>query len=80
MKKANKTPFPHDATFKQFLTYPESTRDFIQLHLPEKLLALCDLTTLKLESGSFVEDDLRAFTVMSFTAYRHAQEQGMSMY
>ncbi|MCW2474459.1 Rpn family recombination-promoting nuclease/putative transposase [Candidatus Symbiopectobacterium sp. NZEC151] len=61
MKKANKTTFPHDATFKQFLTHPESARDFIQLHLPEKLLALCDLTTLKLESGSFVEDDLRAF-------------------
>ncbi len=61
MKKANKATFPHDATFKQFLTHPESARDFIQLHLPEKLLALCDLTTLKLESGSFVEDDLRAF-------------------
>ncbi|MCW2475107.1 Rpn family recombination-promoting nuclease/putative transposase [Candidatus Symbiopectobacterium sp. NZEC151] len=61
MKKVNKTTFPHDATFKQFLTHPESARDFIQLHLPEKLLALCDLTTLKLESGSFVEDDLRAF-------------------
>ncbi|MBG6244676.1 ISNCY family transposase [Candidatus Symbiopectobacterium sp. 'North America'] len=62
MKKANnKVTCPHDATFKQFLTYPESARDFIQLHLPEKLLALCDLTTLKLESGSFVEDDLRAY-------------------
>lgn len=61
MKKANKTPFPHDATFKQFLTHPESARNFIQLHLPKKLLALCDLSTLKLESGSFVEDDLRAF-------------------
>ncbi len=80
MKKVNKTTFPHDATFKQFLTHPESARDFIQLHLPEKLLALFDLTTLKLESGSFVEDDLRAFySDVLYTAYRPAREQGMSM-
>lgn len=61
MIKTTNTPTPHDATFKQFLTHTETARDFIQLHLPEKLLALCDLATLKLESGSFVEDDLRAF-------------------
>lgn len=33
----------------------------MQIHLPEKLLKICDLTTLKLESGSFVEDDLRQY-------------------
>ena len=31
------------------------------LHLPPALLKICDLTTLKLESGSFVEDDLRPY-------------------
>lgn len=55
------TPTPHDAAFKQFLTHPDTARDFIQLHMPAELLRLCDLTTLKLESGSFVEEDLRAY-------------------
>lgn len=29
----------------------------MELHLPEELRALCDLNMLKLESGSFVEDE-----------------------
>ncbi|QLH64595.1 Rpn family recombination-promoting nuclease/putative transposase [Serratia symbiotica] len=55
------TPIPHDAVFKQFLTHPETARDFLQLHLPPAVLTHCDLSTLKLESGSFVEEDLRAY-------------------
>lgn len=31
------------------------------LHLPAELQALCDLNTLKLESGTFVEEDLRQY-------------------
>ncbi|PWK95779.1 putative transposase/invertase (TIGR01784 family) [Pantoea allii] len=61
MKKKNTTPTPHDATFRQFLTQPEIARDFMELHLPAELRAVCDLRTLKLESGSFVEDDLRQY-------------------
>lgn len=49
----NSTPTPHDATFRQFLTQPEIARDFMELHLPVELRAVCDLSTLKLESGSF---------------------------
>nr|AFK90432.1 hypothetical protein [Salmonella enterica subsp. salamae] len=61
MKKKNTTPTPHDATFRQFLTQPDIARDFMELHLPAELRAICDLSTLKLESGSFVEDDLRQY-------------------
>lgn len=61
MKKKNTTPTPHDATFRQFLTQPDIARDFMELHLPAELRAVCDLSTLKLESGSFVEDDLRQY-------------------
>jgi len=61
MKKKNSTPTPHDATFRQFLSQPSVARDFMELHLPARLRALCDLSTLKLESGSFVEDDLRQY-------------------
>ncbi|CRH37389.1 Uncharacterized protein pSLT051 [Pantoea ananatis] len=60
-EKKNSTPTPHDATFRQFLTQPEIARDFMELHLPAELRAVCDLSTLKLESGSFVEDDLRQY-------------------
>ncbi|MCG1056180.1 Rpn family recombination-promoting nuclease/putative transposase, partial [Mycetohabitans sp. B5] len=49
------------ALFKQFLTHPETARDFLSLHLPTQWLAQCDLDTLRLESGSFVEEDLRAY-------------------
>ena len=51
---------PHDAVFKQFLSHPECARDFIDIHLPASLRQLCNLQTLKLESGSFIEADLRA--------------------
>lgn len=61
LMKNKKSATPHDATFRQFLTHPDVARDFMQIHLPEKLLKICDLTTLKLESGSFVEDDLRQY-------------------
>lgn len=54
MKKKNSTPTPHDATFRQFLTQPDVARDFMEIHLPAELRAVCDLSTLKLESGSFV--------------------------
>lgn len=59
--KKNSTPTPHDAVFKTFLSHPQTARDFMALHLPSALLAICDLSTLRLESGSFVEDDLRPY-------------------
>ncbi|WP_371824853.1 Rpn family recombination-promoting nuclease/putative transposase [Serratia sp. JSRIV004] len=59
MKKP--TPTPHDAVFKQFLTHPATARDFLDMHLPPDLRQSCDLNTLKLEPGSFIERDLRAY-------------------
>lgn len=50
---------PHDAVFRQMLTQKEVARDFLQIHLPEAFLNICDMETLTLESGSFIEDDLR---------------------
>ena len=55
------TTTPHDAVFKTFLSRVETVRDFIKIHLPPALLNLCDLNTLRLEPGSFVEDDLRQY-------------------
>lgn len=52
---------PHDAVFKTFLSRVETARDFIEIHLPPALIKLCKLETLRLESGSFIEDDLRPY-------------------
>lgn len=60
-KKKNGTPTPHDAAFRLFLANPDVARDFMDIHLPADLRALCDLSTLHLESGTFVEDDLRQY-------------------
>ncbi|GAL45556.1 MULTISPECIES: Rpn family recombination-promoting nuclease/putative transposase [Citrobacter] len=54
------TATPHDAVFKQFLYHPDTARDVLDIYLPSTLRELCDLQTLKLESGSFIEDSLRA--------------------
>ena len=51
---------PHDALFKKFLGHPETARDFLDIHLPASLRALCDLASLRLESGSFIEPALRS--------------------
>lgn len=55
------TPTPHDAVFKYFLSDVETARDFLQIHLPPALLQRCNLDTLQITSGSFIEDDLQAF-------------------
>ncbi|AKH64629.1 transposase [Photorhabdus thracensis] len=58
MAKKEKRPH-HDALFKHFLTQPETAREFLSLYLPEEIQLLCDLATLKLEPGSFVDRHLR---------------------
>lgn len=55
------TSSPHDAVFKTFLTHQQTARDFLDIHLPPGLRDICDLNTLQLESGSFIEEDLRAY-------------------
>ncbi|UNM01736.1 Rpn family recombination-promoting nuclease/putative transposase [Citrobacter freundii] len=59
--KKSPTSTPHDALFKTFLKYPETARDFIEIHLPSTLRTLCDFSTLKLQPTSFIEDNLRTY-------------------
>ncbi|MDR1934652.1 MAG: Rpn family recombination-promoting nuclease/putative transposase, partial [Candidatus Accumulibacter sp.] len=46
---------PHDALFKKFLGHPETARDFLDIHLPPPLRALCKLDTLRPEPNSFID-------------------------
>jgi len=59
-KRKKITRTPHDAVFKQFLTDPAVAKDFMAQHLSESVRAVCDFSTLRLASGSFVEESLRA--------------------
>ncbi|ACQ68016.1 transposase [Candidatus Williamhamiltonella defendens] len=55
------TPTPHDAVFRQFLHEKETAQDFFEIWLPDEMKALCDFTTMKVESGSFVDEDMKAY-------------------
>lgn len=52
---------PHDVFFRSNLSDLPTARDFLSTYIPETLLPLCDMNTLRLEQGSFVDPDLRAF-------------------
>jgi predicted transposase/invertase (TIGR01784 family) len=60
MKKTD-SPVPHDGLFKTFLGHTDTARDFLEIYLPPALRKICDLNTLQLESGSFIEEDLRTY-------------------
>ncbi|EAA2596626.1 Rpn family recombination-promoting nuclease/putative transposase [Salmonella enterica] len=55
-----KTLTPHDALFRRFLPHMETAREFLEIYLPPALQAVCNLSSLKLESGSFVEYNLKS--------------------
>jgi predicted transposase/invertase (TIGR01784 family) len=67
----------HDAVFRQMLSTKEVARDFMALHLPAELISLCDLATLQLESGQFVEESLQISygDVLWSLALRHTRSR-----
>lgn len=70
------TSIPHDAVFKKIMSYPEMARDFLDIHLPIALREICDLQTLKLESTSFIEQDLRAYYSDVVWSLKNREGQG----
>ncbi|MCU5774496.1 Rpn family recombination-promoting nuclease/putative transposase [Erwiniaceae bacterium BAC15a-03b] len=53
------TSTPHDTVFKQFLADPTIARDFLEIHLPSAFLRRCNLDTLQLASGNFIDNNQR---------------------
>jgi predicted transposase/invertase (TIGR01784 family) len=49
----------HEAIFKKFFTDIEVATNFIEIYLPKKIKQRCDFSTLKIEPGSFVDEDLK---------------------
>jgi len=39
----------------------KTARDFFEIWLPDEIKALCDFTTLKVESGSFIDEKMKAY-------------------
>ena len=49
---------PHDGVFKKVFSNIQVAKDFLEIHLPGEVAALCDFNTLAVEPASFVEDSL----------------------
>jgi len=49
----------HDALFKKIMQDELAAKEFLEYYLPANLKELLDLTEIKIEKESFVEDDLK---------------------
>ncbi|WGM09038.1 Rpn family recombination-promoting nuclease/putative transposase [Arsenophonus nasoniae] len=70
------TPTPHDAIFKQFLSEKETAKDFFDIWLPDEIKALCDLESLKVESGSFIDAGMKNYQSDILYSVNTQQGQG----
>ncbi len=52
---------PHDSLFRNYLSNIKRAKTFLKVYLPADIKSHCDFSTLKLESGSFVEKNLRQY-------------------
>jgi len=67
-KRPSRTPNPHDAYAKLVFREVPEARGFFRGYLPAKVVRLFDWSSLKLESESFVKDDLtREFADLLFS-------------
>ncbi|HGJ5883169.1 Rpn family recombination-promoting nuclease/putative transposase [Arsenophonus sp.] len=55
------TPMPHDAVFRRFLSEKETAKDFFDIWLPHEIKSLCDFDSLKVESGSFIDSEMKNY-------------------
>lgn len=63
---------PHDAFFKHYLSQPSVAMDFLRQHLPAEILDLIDLSQLRLEKDSFIDEKLRSyFSDLIYTTHTH---------
>jgi predicted transposase/invertase (TIGR01784 family) len=59
MKKKRPIPNPHDAFFRRIFGRPEVAAEFFRLYLPPEVAERLDLSWVKLEDASFVDEKLR---------------------
>lgn len=70
----------HDLLFKLFLREPVTARDFLEAHLPEDIRSLVHLDTLRLESGSYVDEELKELHSDILYSVKMAQDERCLLY
>lgn len=70
----------HDPLFKLFLREPVTARDFLEAHLPEDIRSLVLLDTLRLESGSYVDEELKEMHSDILYSVKMAQDEQCLLY
>ncbi|HGG5248837.1 TPA: Rpn family recombination-promoting nuclease/putative transposase [Salmonella enterica subsp. enterica serovar Paratyphi B] len=70
----------HDPLFKLFLREPVTARDFLEAHLPEDIRSLVHLDTLRLESGSYVDEELKEMHSDILYSVKMAQDEQCLLY
>lgn len=70
----------HDPLFKLFLREPVTARDFLEAHLPEDIRSLVHLDTLRLESGSYVDEELKELHSDILYSVKMAQDERCLLY
>ncbi|WP_063653905.1 Rpn family recombination-promoting nuclease/putative transposase [Candidatus Arsenophonus triatominarum] len=66
----------HDSIFKQFLSEKETAKDFFDVWLPKEIKSLCDLNSLKVESGSFIDSEMKNYQSDILYSVNTQQGQG----
>ncbi len=69
---------PHDKLFKQSMSDIRVARDFFMHHLPQTVLDVVNLQTLKLSPNSYVDENLAAYS--SDVLYEVEQKDGKRVY
>ena len=52
-------PNPHDRYFRAAMSDPRVALDFFNAHLPPSILDIADLSSLKLEKETFLDEELK---------------------
>ena len=72
---------PHDMLFKAIFSDPTEAAAFLQEHLPAKLSAQLDWSTLQLEEGSYVDEALRhSESDLLFSITHMGLQENISLY
>ena len=71
---------PHDHFFRESFSKPQIIRNFLQEYLPPALLAQIDLDTLALESGSYIDEELRAHQTDLLYRVQMTNQQSLWLY
>lgn len=67
---------PHDKLVKRLLSNPETAKDILSLYLPKDVLDIADLSYLKMQKDSFIDDEYRTYAVDILYKTKFRDEEG----